>query len=264
MGNLTHLLSVNLLKRNYSVFYLKRTGYDEKTNKKCNYSYTRSNNRQSRESDMLINGSTIEAIAPHLEAEKHEEYEEIDATDRIIMPGFVDSHRHTWESLIRNIGVDWSLQTYLGEIYYGNYGSLRRPQDDYIGNLIGALEALDAGVTTLLDWTMIQSPDHTHELVRGLDDAGIRAVFAHGSPGDASFWNNDSAIDNAEDARRAKARYFSSDDQLLTMGLAIRGPEFSAWETSVREIQLARELDAVCSMHLGFGTWGTPHSRLRA
>lgn len=205
--------------------------------------------------DMLLNGSTIEAIGPNLQADN---CEIIDATDRIIMPGFVDSHRHTWESLIRNIGVDWSLQTYLGEIYYGNYGSVRRPQDDYIGNLIGALEALDAGVTTLLDWTMIISPDHTHELVRGLDDAGIRAVFAHGSPGDASYWNNDSTIDNAEDARRAKAQYFSSDDQLLTMGLAIRGPEFSAWETSVKEIELARELSAVCSMHLGFGTWGHP------
>ncbi len=123
---------------------------------------------------------------------------------------------------------------------------------------MGALEALDAGVTTLLDWTMIISPDHTHEMIRGLEDAGIRAVFAHGCPGDTEYWNNDSTLDNAEDARKAKVRYFSSEDQLLTMGLAIRGPEFSAWETSVKEIELARELNAVCSMHLGFGTWGHP------
>ncbi|MCM3490151.1 amidohydrolase family protein [Alkalihalophilus marmarensis] len=204
--------------------------------------------------DVLIEGSTIVEVRPNIEAG---DCEVIDASGMIVMPGLVDSHRHTWESLIRNIGADWSLQTYLSKIYYGGLGSMRRPEDDYTANRLGALEALEAGVTTLLDWTMIISPDHTEEMIRGLKDSGIRAVFAHGSPGDTEYWNADSTIDNAEDARRIKARHFSSRDQRLTMGLAIRGPEFSSWETSVKEIQLARELDAVCSMHLGFGTWGS-------
>ncbi|WP_368505251.1 amidohydrolase family protein [Alkalihalophilus sp. As8PL] len=204
--------------------------------------------------DILIEGSTIVDVKATIEAE---DCEVIDAAGMIVMPGLVDSHRHTWESVIRNIGADWSLQTYLSKIYYGGYGSLRRPQDDYIANLVGALEALDAGVTTMLDWSMIISPDHTEEMIRGLDDAGIRAVFAHGCPGDIEYWNAESTIDNADDARKIKEGHFSSRDQLLTMGLAIRGPEFSSWETSVKEIKLARELDAVCSMHLGFGTWGS-------
>lgn len=175
----------------------------------------------------------------------------------IVMPGLVDTHRHTWESLVRNVGADWSLMNYLQSIYFGNIGSHLRPQDGYVANLLGALEALDSGVTTLLDWSMTISPDHADELIRGLQDAGARAVFAHGIPGDADYWSRESEVRHSEDSRRIKQQYFSSNDQLLTMGLAIRGPEFSSWETAVDDIRLARELNAICSIHLGFGTWGS-------
>ncbi|MBB6450816.1 cytosine/adenosine deaminase-related metal-dependent hydrolase [Geomicrobium halophilum] len=206
--------------------------------------------------DVLVEGSKIVEVKPNIEI-GFDDCEIIDASNMIVMPGLVDSHRHTWESIIRNVGADWSLQTYLGSIYYGNIGSQRRPQDDYVGNLLGALEALESGVTTLLDWTMIISPDHTEEMIRGLKESGVRAVFAHGSPGDAEYWDQASEIDNTDEARRIKEKHFSSRDQLLTMGMAIRGPEFSSWKTTVKEIEVARELDAVCSMHLGFGTWGS-------
>jgi len=207
-----------------------------------------------KDADVLIENDKIVAVGPNLSAE---DCEVIDAKDMIVMPGLVDTHRHTWESVIRNVGADWSLQTYLGNIYYGNIGSKRRPEDDYIGNLLGSLEALESGVTTLYDWTMIISNNHAEEMIRGLKESGIRAIFGYGSPGDAEYWNSDSKLDTIEEARAIKERHFSSDDQLLTMGLAIRGPEFSSWETSVKEIQFAHEIDAVCSMHLGFGTWGS-------
>lgn len=206
-----------------------------------------------KKADVLVEGSKIVDVKPNIEAEN---CEVIDAKNMIVMPGIVDTHRHTWESVVRNVGADWSLQKYLSSIYYGNIGSQRTPQDDYIGNLLGGLEALDAGVTTFLDWTMIISRDHTEEMIRGLKESGARTVFAHGCPGDGEYWNRESQIQNADDARFIKEQYFSSKDQLMTMGLAIRGPEFSSWETSVEEIKLARELDALCSMHLGFGTWG--------
>ncbi|GAK07932.1 LOW QUALITY PROTEIN: hypothetical protein JCM19038_1687 [Geomicrobium sp. JCM 19038] len=207
-----------------------------------------------KDADVLIENDKIIEVGPNISADN---CEVIDAKDMIVMPGLVDTHRHTWESVIRNAGADWSLQTYLGNIYYGNIGSRRRPEDDYVGNLLGALEALESGVTTLYDWTMIISNDHAEEMIRGLKESGIRAIFGYGSPGDAEYWNSDSKLDTIDKARAMKERHFSSDDQLLTMGLAIRGPEFSSWETSVKEIQFAREIDAVCSMHLGFGTWGS-------
>lgn len=81
--------------------------------------------------DMLIEGSTIVEVAGSIVAL---DAEVIDASNMVIMPGLVDTHRHVWESVIRGIGADWSLQTYLSRIYYGNYGSMRRPEDDWIAN----------------------------------------------------------------------------------------------------------------------------------
>ncbi|NMP21713.1 amidohydrolase family protein [Sulfobacillus harzensis] len=212
--------------------------------------------------DIVIDGEEISAIGPRLEAPGAEV---IDATGMIVIPGLVDTHRHVWESVIRNVGAEWSLTTYLHHLYFNGLGGMLRPEDVYAGNLLGALEALNAGVTTVLDWSMVNSPEHADALIRALDESGIRAVFAYGTPlkGAGAYWSKDSELPHPEDSRRVKERYFSSKDQRLTMGLAIRGPEFSSWETALNDIQLARELDAVCSMHLGFGTWGSVDHSIR-
>ena len=192
---------------------------------------------QYKRADVLIQDSLIMAIQPDLDIP---DAEVIDASSMIIMPGLVDTHRHMWESLVKTAGTNWSLPVYLQNLYYGAMGSKLRPQDSYIANLLGSLEALNAGVTTVMDWSMPYSPDHTDELIRGLQDAGIRAVFAHGVPGETNYWNRivDSRIRMMFE--RVKERYFSSRDQLLTYGLAIRGPEFSHWDTTVKEIELAK------------------------
>ncbi|MBY0204913.1 amidohydrolase family protein [Paenibacillus cucumis (ex Kampfer et al. 2016)] len=211
---------------------------------------------QYKRADVLIQDSLITAIQPNIEV-SDADIEVIDASDMIIMPGLVDTHRHMWESLVKTAGTNWSLPVYLQNLYYGAMGSKLRPQDSYIANLLGSLEALNAGVTTVLDWSMPYSAEHTDELIRGLQDAGIRAVFAHGVPGETIYWNRESKLSYPENVRGVKEQYFSSNDQLLTYGLAIRGPEFSHWDTTVQDIQLAEELDAICSMHVGFGSWGS-------
>ncbi|MBB6020270.1 cytosine/adenosine deaminase-related metal-dependent hydrolase [Paenibacillus sp. JGP012] len=211
---------------------------------------------QYKRADVLIQDSVIAAIQPDLEV-PGPEVEVIDASEMIIMPGLVDTHRHMWESLVKTTGTNWSLPVYLQNLYYGAMGSKLRPQDSYVANLLGSLEALNAGVTTVLDWSMPYSPEHTEELIRGLQDSGIRAVFAHGVPGETEYWNRESKLSYPENVRAVKERYFSSKDQLLTYGLAIRGPEFSHWDTTVQDIRLAEELDAICSMHVGFGSWGS-------
>ncbi|PTL22647.1 amidohydrolase family protein [Shouchella clausii] len=203
--------------------------------------------------DLLVEGSKIAAVEQTIEGV---DAEIVDAAGMIVMPGLVDTHRHTWQSIIRGIGSDWSLQTYLQSIYFGNLGSKRRPEDDYIAQWLGAVEALDGGVTTLLDWTMINSDEHTEQLIAGLRASGIRARFAYGSPGEESYWNRESRLDLAAKAEEVKNAYFASDGELVTMALAIRGPEFSSWEATIAEIEEARRLGLVCSMHLGFGNWG--------
>ncbi|WP_336780117.1 amidohydrolase family protein [Paenibacillus illinoisensis] len=211
---------------------------------------------QFNRADVLIQGSLIAAVQPNIEV-SDADVVVIDASDMIVMPGLVDTHRHMWESLVKTAGTNWSLPVYLQNLYYGAMGSKLRPQDSYIANLLGSLEALNAGVTTVLDWSMPYSSDHTDGLIRGLQDAGIRAVFAHGVPGETAYWNRESTLSYPENIRGVKERYFSSSDQLVTYGLAIRGPEFSHWDTTVQDIQLAEELDAICSMHVGFGSWGS-------
>ncbi|MBY0215180.1 amidohydrolase family protein [Paenibacillus illinoisensis] len=211
---------------------------------------------QFNRADVLIQDSLIAAVQPNIEV-SDADVVVIDASDMIVMPGLVDTHRHMWESLVKTAGTNWSLPVYLQNLYYAAMGSKLRPQDSYIANLLGSLEALNAGVTTVLDWSMPYSPDHTDGLIRGLQDAGIRAVFAHGVPGETAYWNRESTLSYPENIRGVKERYFSSSDQLVTYGLAIRGPEFSHWDTTVQDIQLAEELDAICSMHVGFGSWGS-------
>jgi 5-methylthioadenosine/S-adenosylhomocysteine deaminase len=138
----------------------------------------------------------------------------------------------------------------------GQIGLNYRPEDVYVGNYAGALEALNGGVTTLLDWSHISNtPEHSDEAVHGLQDAGIRAVYAHGVPGNSAWW---AYSDNGhpEDVRRIRDRYFSSEDQLLTLALATRAPGNVTPEVAKHDWELARELGIRISVHVGMRLTG--------
>ena len=131
--------------------------------------------------DILVDGSRIIAVEPSIPCE---DAEVIPAKQMIALPGFVDSHRHTWQSLLRGTAIDWTLAQYFAGVR-GVMGRLYTPDDMYVANYLGALEALDAGITTLYDWSHNNNtPDHADEAVRGLKDAGLRAVFGYGNSND--------------------------------------------------------------------------------
>src|SRR5580700_5735490 len=120
--------------------------------------------------DVLIEGSTIAAVARSLPVE---DAEVVPAAGMIAIPGFVDSHRHTWQSLLRATAVDWTLAQYFAGIR-GVMGRLYTPDDMYVANLLGALEAVDAGITTLYDWSHNNNtPEHADAGIQGLRDARI-------------------------------------------------------------------------------------------
>jgi len=201
--------------------------------------------------DVLIDGGEIVEVGPGLAAA---DAEVIDASGMIVMPGFVDSHRHIWEGLLRNIGTDVPLEgrsSYISFVLH-KLAPAFRAEDAYIGDLISALGAIDAGITTLLDWSHIQgSPAHTDAVVQALRDSGLRAVFAYGFP----WWGKWEERQPSWFVRAA-SEHFSTKDQMLTLALAAPGPEFTDFEVTRDHWKLARETGARITTHVGVGSYG--------
>ncbi|NNC42498.1 MAG: amidohydrolase family protein [Acidimicrobiia bacterium] len=201
--------------------------------------------------DILIEGEEIVEIGIGLEVAGAEV---IDASGMIVVPGFVDTHRHIWEGVLRNIGTDVPLEgrtSYISFVLH-KLAPAFRPEDAYVGNLVSALGAIDAGVTTLLDWSHIQgSPAHTDAVVQALEDSGMRAVFAYGFP----WWGKWEERQPSWFVRAA-TEHFSTQDQMLTLALAAPGPEFTDFEVTRDHWKLAREAGARISTHVGVGSYG--------
>jgi len=199
--------------------------------------------------DVLVENGVIVEIGRGLEASG---VEEVDATGMIVMPGFVDTHRHTWQTPVRGVLPSCTLDEYFAAML-GNVGGHYRPGDVLVANHAGALEALNGGVTTLLDWSHISNtPEHSDAAIQGLKDSGIRAVYAHGVPtGTGENWWGFSELEHPKDIRRIRETYFPSDDGLLTLALAARAPGNSNFEAAKHDWELARELDIRITVHVG-------------
>ncbi|RLP97911.1 amidohydrolase family protein [Micromonospora sp. CV4] len=129
--------------------------------------------------DVLVIGDRIAEVGVGLAAP--DDALEIDAAGGILMPGMVDTHRHMWQTAMRGYGADWTLTQYF-VWYYLESGKLFRPEDVYAGNLLAAIEAVDAGVTTTVDWSHgLQTPDHADAAVDALEAVDGRFVLAYGN-----------------------------------------------------------------------------------
>jgi 5-methylthioadenosine/S-adenosylhomocysteine deaminase len=202
--------------------------------------------------DVVVEDGRIAAVGQGLDVSGAEE---IDAAGMVVLPGFVDTHRHTWQTPVRGVLPCCTLDNYFS-VMLGSVGGHYRPDDVEVANYAGSLEALNAGVTTLLDWSHINNtPDHADAAVRGLQQAGIRAVYAHGMPTGAEWWAF-SELEHPEDIRRIRDTYFSSDDQLLTLALAARAPGNSNFEVARHDWELARDIGARISVHVGMRLTG--------
>lgn len=202
--------------------------------------------------DVLVDGEKIVDIAPRIDAPNAQA---IDTGGMILLPGFVDTHRHTWQSLLRNSAVDWSLGQYLAGVR-GVMGEVYTADDMYVANYCGALEALDSGITTLYDWSHNNnSPEHADAAVQALLDSGIRAVFGYGNAN--REWMPISELPtNFDDVRRVRLRYFSSGDSLVTMAFAARGPQYATLDVSETDFRTAHDLGLNITLHAGSGHWG--------
>jgi 5-methylthioadenosine/S-adenosylhomocysteine deaminase len=198
------------------------------------------------DADVLVDGDRIAAIGPAVEAP--EGAFEIDASDGIVMPGMVDTHRHMWQTALRGYGADWTLAQYF-VFFYLEWGKIFRPQDVYAGNLLSAIESLDAGVTTTVDWSHgLQTVDHADAAVDALQAVPGRFVLAYGNLQQGPWEWSTSA-----DFRSFVERRFGSRDDMLGFQMAfdVTGdPTFPEQEA----FKVARELGVPVTTHAG--VWG--------
>ncbi|HEX4703717.1 MAG TPA: amidohydrolase family protein, partial [Pseudonocardiaceae bacterium] len=199
-----------------------------------------------RNTDVLVETGRIVAVGPGLAADGADV---IDATGRIVLPGFVDAHRHLWEAPLHGITTTVDLTGYMN-LVNGELAPRFRPADVHIATLAGALECLDAGITTVQDYSHIQySPEHTDAAVRGLRESGVRAVFGYGAPVYA-----DPVPDErwATELRRVRDTHFADAD-LVTMALAAGGPAYGPLDTVLRDWRVADDLGLPLVLHIGVG-----------
>ena len=193
--------------------------------------------------DVLVEDDRIVAVAERIDAP---DADVLDATGMAVLPGFVDTHRHTWQTAFRGIGADWTFAQYRTAMH----GTLRphyTPEDVYLGNLLGRLEALHSGITTMVDWFHCSdSPEHADAAVAALRDSGARSVFCYG----AHFGPADTPID----AELTRVRDTLTDpDALVTMSLGLRGPLLTTMDVVHHDVALARDLKLRTSVHIGSG-----------
>jgi 5-methylthioadenosine/S-adenosylhomocysteine deaminase len=218
--------------------------------------------------DVLVEGDTIAEVGRGLSADGARV---IDATGDIVIPGFIDTHRHTWETCIRTCAPDFALITYFGSIL-DKFAPHYRPEDVHSATLWGSLECLNAGITTLVDWAHIMNtPAHADASVKALEESGIRSVFAYGFPNTSlvDWWfgpdyTGSVLTSDGDEARRLRSQYFGSDDGRITMGLATRGPGFCKPDVVRHDWELAKELGVNITVHVAMDRFGYTKGQIAA
>lgn len=208
--------------------------------------------------DVLFEGDRILQVGVGIQAP---DAAVIDASRMIVMPGLVDAHLHTWETGLRGIAGNWVMGDY-GRNMHANLATRFTPEDIHIANVVGALNQLFCGATTVFDWSHNNpTPAHTDAAIDGLVEAGIRAVYGHGSPkpDPKAGQEHYSKLPHPEsEVRRLRAGRLASDDGLLSMAMCILGPHYSVYDVTVKDIALARKYDLLASCHIGGGMGLTP------
>ncbi|WP_378148094.1 amidohydrolase family protein [Cnuibacter sp. UC19_7] len=195
--------------------------------------------------DVLIIGDRIAEVGSALTVP--DGAVEIDASGGILMPGMIDTHRHMWQTAMRGYGADWTLTQYF-VWYYLEYGNHFRPQDIYAGNALSAIDAIDSGVTTTVDWSHgLRTIEHAEAALQSLRDSSGRFVFAPGNIFGAPWeWSA-----SADFQAFMRANDTGSDMLRFQLAFDVTGdpafPERTAFE-------VARELGLPVTTHAG--VWG--------
>ncbi|HLQ92462.1 MAG TPA: amidohydrolase family protein [Xanthobacteraceae bacterium] len=160
--------------------------------------------------DVLIEDGTIRDVGPGITAS---DAAVINAANHIVIPGFVDTHHHFYQGILRNILPNGLLNPDYQRDISNTLTAAYLPDDVYAGSLITALGMIDHGTTTAVDTSQVQhTRAHTDASIRALQESGLRVVYAYsrGTGPAAQF---------PQDVMRLARTTFSSKSQLLTLAL---------------------------------------------
>ena len=200
--------------------------------------------------DILIDGEQIVEVGHNLAAEGATV---IDGRKRIVIPGMVNAHIHTWEFALRGIGGNWvGKRDYHANMHQG-MATRYNARDVYLANLIGSLNQIHHGTTTIMDWChIVKDAEMTDAAIDGLAETGIRAVFARGTakpPVTADATPYYKIPYPRDEIHRLRTGRFASDAGLISLAMAILGPDWGEYDVAVHDIRLAREYGLINSAH---------------
>ena len=206
--------------------------------------------------DILVTDDRLTEIAPRIAVD---DAEIVDATGCIVIPGLINAHMHTWQTALRGVAANWTLTEYFRKMHAG-LATVFEPDDLYIATLVGALNQLNCGTTTLGDWCHNnRTSTHNDAAVTGLLESGIRAAFFHGTPkpdpkpGETPFW--EVPHPRAEVERLLRQHQGA---ELLSVHAAVLGPHYSTLDVALHDFRMARDLGVIASLHQGGGPARTP------
>jgi cytosine/adenosine deaminase-related metal-dependent hydrolase len=204
--------------------------------------------------DVHVRDGVIQAIGRDLDVP---EAELVDAAGMIVAPGLVDTHWHMWNTLLRGMSDGCPGAGSAARAGYfatcTAVGGHFLPGDTYAGTRLAAAEAVDAGITTVHDWSHnIRGADWAEAGLRALAESGLRARFSYGyqagHPNDRLM-----ALDDLASTAARWASYAAGGR--IHLGMAWRGTGGSnpamrvAPELYRAEIAAARELGLPVTVH---------------